>query len=88
MELHLEQLEERLVEVDATIGPVSCIAVKTYDDAPENPIRLAAEESVEIHRESDPAGDRLDWLFCRSKGIEGWAPHWLKPLWSMAKIQS
>lgn len=74
MEIHLEQLEERLAEVHAASGMTNYRAVKSYDEAPDNPISLKAGEEVSILEESDPEGDWPNWLFCKVEGKEGWVP--------------
>lgn len=74
MELHMEQLEQRLVEVNASAFMITYRAVKNYDEAPENPIRLSAGETVEIKEESDPSGEWPNWLFCKGDCKEGWVP--------------
>lgn len=50
------------------------IAIKKHDEIPENPISLKKGELVHILRESDPAGDWPNWLFCSGEEKSGWVP--------------
>lgn len=74
METHLEQLEQRLVEVNASAFVITYRAVKSYDEAPDSPIRLSSGETVSVVEESDPAGDWPNWILCRCQCKEGWVP--------------
>lgn len=48
--------------------------IKSYRDAPDDPISVSTGETLEYLEESDPQGDWPNWVYCRGKKKKGWIP--------------